>query len=99
MSELPAWVNPAQMQLDTRFDVQGRWVSGPVNDAAVPKLAELRPMEISRACWPEAAPTTTIAAPTMQLRSVDVKLILFSRWMRYPPARGLREEAYSRGSG
>ena len=46
MSELPAWVNPAQMQLDTRFDAQGRWVSGPVNDAAVPKALDAQPRDI-----------------------------------------------------
>ena len=46
MSELPAWVDPAQMQLDTRFDAQGRWVSGPANDAAVPKPVAAQPRDI-----------------------------------------------------
>ena len=46
MSELPAWVDPAQMQLDTRFDAQGRWVSGPVNDAALPKPVATQPRDI-----------------------------------------------------
>lgn len=46
MSELPAWVDPAQMELDTRFDAQGRWVSGPVNDAAVPKPVAAQPRDI-----------------------------------------------------
>jgi len=46
MSELPAWVDPAQMQLDTRFDAQGRWVSGPVNDTALPKPVATQPRDI-----------------------------------------------------
>ena len=46
MSELPAWVDPAQMQLDTRVDAHGRWVSGPANDAAVPKPVDAQPRDI-----------------------------------------------------
>lgn len=34
--EMPKWVNEQEMRLDARFDPQGRWVSGTVNELAVP---------------------------------------------------------------
>lgn len=46
MNELPQWVDPAEMQLDTRMDPKGRWVYGSVNDVAVPHAAGALPRDI-----------------------------------------------------
>ena len=37
MSELPKWVDAAEMQLDTRVEAKGQWVYSPLNDLAVPR--------------------------------------------------------------
>ena len=37
--DMPEWVKPEEMRLDARFDPQGRWVSGTVNELAVPRPA------------------------------------------------------------
>src|SRR5690242_7474886 len=46
MTDLPAWVNADEMRLDTRFDPQGRWVYGTVNDAVLGSASEESPREI-----------------------------------------------------
>lgn len=46
MSDLPAWVNVEEMRLDARLDQQGRWVSGTVNEIAVPRPAGATPREV-----------------------------------------------------
>lgn len=36
MNDLPAWTREGDFSLDTRVDPQGRWVSSPLNDLAIP---------------------------------------------------------------
>jgi isopropylmalate/homocitrate/citramalate synthase len=46
MSQLPAWVKTEDMRLDARLDEQGRWVTGTVNELAVPRAADAAQREI-----------------------------------------------------